>query len=75
MTNSETVAVRVEIQPYDRQHGVISWHDRDEEISVKVTADGAVTIRANAQGLLGLARELLTLRQDAVPNGSEVFLM
>ena len=75
MEDSETVTVEVEIMPYDRSRGVVSWHLHEERIEVRAGGDGTVAIRANQEGLLGLARELLTLAQDGVPDGSNVYLM
>ncbi|MFJ5229291.1 hypothetical protein ACIQBJ_05255 [Kitasatospora sp. NPDC088391] len=37
-------------------------------------AQSEVTIRANAAGLISLARHCLTLAQDAVPPGSHIHL-
>jgi hypothetical protein len=73
----ETITVEIQIQPYGTQ-GVVSWHLREERISILVSEEHGtktVAIRANQAGLQGLARELLTLAQDGVPVGSNVYLM
>jgi hypothetical protein len=74
MVNFETKTIEVEILPYEQKTGVVSWHDQDERILVTAGKD-AVVIKANKQGLRALARELLTLAQDEVPSGCEVYLM
>jgi hypothetical protein len=73
MDNLETITVGVQIRPYG-SHGVVSWHLHEERITVVVDEKGTVAIRANQEGLRGLARELLTLAQDEVPAGSNVYL-
>lgn len=65
----------VQVPTYDSAFGIRGWHGNDEAISVRVAPDGGVAIVANEEGLRGLARELLTLAQDRVPDGSEVYLM
>ena len=75
MDGFETTSIEVAIWPYDRNRGVVSWHEKDERINVTVTGDHEVAIAANREGLLGLARELLTLAQATVPSGLEVYLM
>lgn len=74
MDDLETIMVEVPIRPYG-SHGVVSWHLHEERITVVVGENGSVAIRANQEGLRGLARELLTLAQDEVPPGSIVYLM
>jgi hypothetical protein len=75
MDGFETTAVEVAIWPYDRNRGVVSWHEKGERIKVTLIGDHEVAIAANREGLLGLARELLTLAQSTVPSGQEVYLM
>jgi hypothetical protein len=74
MDDLETITVQVQIRPYG-SHGVVSWHLHEERITVVVGENGTVAIRANQEGLRGLARDLLTLAQDEVPLGSNVYLM
>ena len=71
----ETTAIEVAIWPYTRNRGVVSWHELGERITVTFSGDHGVAIAANREGLIGLARELLTLAQPTVPGGSEVYLM
>lgn len=75
MDRFETTTIEVPVRPYDRSTGVVSWHESDERISVLLTRHGEVNIAANPSGLVGLARELLTLAQRLVPDGCEVYLM
>lgn len=65
----------VQVPTYDSRMGLRGWHGRDEYLSVRVDSDGSVTIFANPAGLRGLARELLSLAQQGVPNGNEIYLM
>ena len=74
MEEPETVPVEVRIRPYG-PHGVVSWHLHEEEIHVSTGDDGTVVIQSNQSGLVGLARELLTLAQNEVPSGSTVLMM
>jgi hypothetical protein len=74
MKDQEAVAVEVRILPYG-PHGVVSWHLHEEQVKVSTGDDGTVEIRANQSGLIGLARELLTLAQNEVPSGSTVLLL
>ncbi len=58
----------IEIFPYDSKKGVQLKWETDFCISVKVEYE-AVTISADKGGLISLARHLLTLAQDEVPQG------
>jgi hypothetical protein len=76
MNDFETVTVEVPVRPYDRSTGVLSWHDNDEDISIRIDLDkNTVAIQGNQKGLRGLARDLLTLAQDDVPLGRNLYLM
>jgi hypothetical protein len=74
MDDLETITVEVPIRPYG-SHGVVSWHLHEERITIGVGENGTVAIRANQEGLRGLARDLLTLAQNDVPPGSNIYLM
>lgn len=63
----------VEIIPYDANTGIqLSW-ENNSVIDVKNT-DDEVIISANNEGLLSLARLLLTLAQNEVPMGTHIHL-
>jgi len=66
-----TVPVTVEVMPYDPAHGVGTWWDDDAVLRAEVweTPERTVVISGNPAGLRSLARHLLTLAQDAVPDG------
>lgn len=51
---------------------LFEWDD-NFEISLNRTT-GEVVVAANVPGLISLARHLLTLAQDSVPNGSHLHL-
>jgi hypothetical protein len=67
-------AETIEIATYSLTTGLPGWHDGEERIAIRV-ARGEVIISANPAGLRGLARELLGLAQEGVPDGNEVYLM
>jgi hypothetical protein len=74
MDSIETHPEIVQVPTYDVATGLRGWHDNDELLSVRVSPDGGITISANPAGLRGLARELLGLAQQGVPEGNEVYL-
>ena len=74
MDELETHPETVQVPTYRADTGLRGWHDRDESLSVRLSADGNVIVSANMAGLRGLARELLSLAQHGLPEGSEVFL-
>ncbi len=76
MNDFETVTVEIPVRPYNPSTGVVSWHDGDEDLSIRIDSDkNTVVIRGNGEGIRGLARELLTLSEDDVPPGSNVYMM
>jgi hypothetical protein len=56
---------------YSRLRVIQAEWEPDYRLSVTVD-DGEVRIRANRDGLVSLAKHLLTLAQDGVPSGSHV---
>jgi hypothetical protein len=74
MDQTQTHAEIVPVTTYDPTTGVLGGsHDVDEIVMVRLFEDG-VGIFANEQGLRALARQLLTLAQRGVPDGSELYL-
>jgi len=64
-------AVTLEVTAYDPALGVGTWWDDDALLRAEVweSPEKTVVISGNPAGLVSLARHLLTLAQDAVPNG------
>jgi hypothetical protein len=64
-------AVTLEVTTYDAALGVRTWWDDDAVLRAEVweSPEKTVVISGNPAGLVSLARHLLTLAQDAVPNG------
>jgi hypothetical protein len=58
----------IDVPEYSPDTGLRTEWDDDFEISVRVQ-DGQVILVANSAGLRSLARHLLVLAQDAVPQG------
>ena len=63
----------IEIVQYDANKGIQFNWEENFEIEVK-NEDGEVIISANNEGLLSLARHLLTLAQNEVPIGTHIHL-
>ena len=63
----------VDIIPYDAKTGILLSYEQNSAIEVKNTGD-EVIISANNEGLLSLARLLLTLAQNEVPVGTHTHL-
>lgn len=65
--------IQVEIPDYNRDAGLqIPWNDG---AGIEVSLDGReVIIAANGEGLTSLARQLLMLAQEEIPNGHHVHL-
>ncbi len=63
----------MEIPAYDATTGLSFVWDDGFEMAVDTTA-AEVVIAANPAGLISLARHLLTLAQESVPDGSHVHL-
>ena len=59
----------IEFICYDKNNGLrLIW---DKDFAIAVATDGnEVIINANKAGLISLARHLITLAQDDVPDGS-----
>jgi len=64
-------SVTVEVAAYDPALGVGTWWDEGAVLRAEVweSPERTVVISGNAAGLVSLARHLLTLAQDAVPDG------
>jgi hypothetical protein len=59
----------IDIPEYDPLKGFrFEWED-NIHISIKVDGKGAITIAANPDGLISLARHLLVLAQTDIPKG------
>lgn len=63
----------IEVPEYTLQRGIVTTWEDDFVISVRKD-DGQIVIQANRDGLISLARLLLTLAQDRVPAGHHVHL-
>jgi len=65
--------LRIEIPKYTAESGLIlEWGDGFEIVAK--AENGATIITANKEGLISLARHLLTLAQDEVPTGGHFHL-
>ncbi len=49
----------------------IDWHG-DFRIESKIQSDGAIVIRANKDGLITLAKQMLAMADDSVPTGTHI---
>ena len=63
----------LEVPDYDKYQGIVISLVGDHEIEV-VFKNGEVGIRANKDGLISLATQMLTLAQDTVPSGHHIHL-
>jgi len=64
---------RIEVSPYSKNHGIkLLWED-DACIGCRIE-NGAAVICANQDGLISLARHLLTIAQDTAPEYSHIHL-
>lgn len=62
----------IDIPKYVPEKGLIlNW---ENDFSIKVFWGNEILIKANCAGLTSLARHLLTLAQEGVPNGSHIHL-
>ena len=62
----------IEIPKYMPEEGVsLKW---ENNFCIKVLGGDEIIIKANCAGLTSLARHLLTLAQEGVPNGSHIHL-
>ncbi|SBT38680.1 Imm32 family immunity protein [Micromonospora narathiwatensis] len=63
--------VTIDVLTYDPAHGVGTWWDDETVLRAEVwdAPERTVVISGNRAGLRSLARHLLTLAQDAVPDG------
>ncbi|GAB3814679.1 Imm32 family immunity protein [Micromonospora zhanjiangensis] len=66
-----TSRVDVEVAVYDPALGVATWWNDGTVLRAEVwdSPERTVVISGNPAGLVSLARHLLTLAQDAVPDG------
>ena len=64
-----TEFVEVEIQPYDSALGAVSWWEDGATLRLDISEqpEPTVVISGNPEGLVSLARHLLTLAQSGVP--------
>ncbi|MEV4847948.1 hypothetical protein AB0K20_32720 [Micromonospora matsumotoense] len=69
-----TVAVTVKVTDYDPQLGVGTEWDAEAVLRAEVweTPEKTVVISGNPAGLRSLARHLLTLAQNSVPDGGHL---
>ena len=60
--------IQIEIPDYSSNEGFkYEWR---KDFQIKTSIDGSVfVIKANKEGLISLAKQLLQLAQDGVPNG------
>ncbi|MEU1723347.1 hypothetical protein [Nonomuraea sp. NPDC005692] len=67
----EATTVVIEIRAYDPARGVGSWNEKGTTLRAEVFTDPepTVVISGNPAGLTSLARHLLTLAQEGVPDG------
>ncbi len=64
--------IEINIPEYISEEGLqLDW---ENDFSIKVLKDNEVTIKANCAGLISLARHMLTLAQQDVPNGCHIHL-
>lgn len=64
--------IEIDIHEYMREEGlVLDW---ENNFSIRVLGGDEIIIKANSAGLTSLARHLLTLAQEDVPNGSHIHL-
>lgn len=63
----------VDIPEYNPEDGIVVTFDAFYSIKVEITDDFDVLVSANKNGLLLLAKYLLTLAQDSVPTISGHF--
>ncbi len=65
------VPVEVEVTAYDPVLGVGTWWEEDTALRAEVwdSPEKTVVISGNPAGLVSLARHLLTLAQESVPDG------
>lgn len=64
--------IEMNVPKYKLKDGLqLVW---ENNFSIKVVSDGEVYIKANRAGLVSLARHLLTLAQEEVPNGCHIHL-
>jgi hypothetical protein len=66
-----TLPVTVEVTTYDPSLGVGTWWDEETVLRAEVweSPEKTVVLSGNPAGLVSLARHLLTLAQDSVPDG------
>ena len=64
--------MEIKIPQYKPRDGLqLEW---ENNFSIKVINDDAITIKGNRAGLISLARHLLTLAQIEVPDGYHIHL-
>lgn len=64
--------IEIDIPKYMHKEGIVlNW---ENNFSIKVLGGDEIIIRANSAGLTSLARHLLALAQEDVPDGSHIHL-
>ena len=66
--------VTISVPDYSPETGLVCEFEDDYRISVEVQEDRSVCIRADKGGLISLARLLLTMSSDFVPDGVHMHL-
>jgi hypothetical protein len=66
--------VAVDVPTYRADTGLTGWWNNDESVTLR-SAPNEIVIVANAAGLEALARDLLALAQEGVPQGTESYRM
>jgi hypothetical protein len=64
--------IKLEIPKYSPIYGVWPLWENDAIVHVHIDQEREVVLQANKEGLISLARQLLTLAQDEAPSGSHI---
>ena len=63
--------MQLEVPEYSPERGIhLMWDDG--AVLIAEINNGSVSLKGNTEGLLSLARHLLTLSQQSVPSGSHI---
>lgn len=68
----KTRKLTVEVPEYETNGGLLTSFESDFQVKVEVMSDNSVVIKGNSTGLNALARHLLTLAQEDVPDGTHI---
>ena len=66
--------VTISVPDYSPETGLVCEFEDEYRIRVEVQEDRSVCIRADKGGLISLARLLLTMSSDLVPDGAHMHL-